>query len=70
MNLFEFGLSVFLEICKYFLQVTLIYAVVLSVLIIIEHTILTKIITNKNVKMDNVSILGNKENKNVKKSKE
>ena len=70
MNLFELGLSVFLEICKYFLQVALIYVVVLSVLITIEHTILTKIITNKNVKMDNVSILGNKENKNVKKSKE
>lgn len=60
----------FLEICKYFLQVALIYVVVLSVLIIIEHTILTKIIANKDVKMDNVSILGNKENKNVKKSKE
>ena len=70
MNLFEFGLSVFLEICKYFFQVALIYVVVLSVLIIIEHTILTKIIANKNVKMDNVSILGNKENKNVKESKE
>lgn len=70
MNLFGCGLSVFLEICKYFFQVALIYAVVLSVLIIIEHTILTKIIANKNVKMDNVSILGNKENKNVKKSKE
>lgn len=70
MNLFEFGLSVFLEICKYFFQVALIYVVVLSVLITIEHTILTKIIANKNVKMDNVSILGNKENKNVKKSKE
>lgn len=70
MNLFGCGLSVFLEICKYFFQVALIYVVVLSILIIIEHTILTKIITNKNVKMDNVSILGNKENKNVKKSKE
>lgn len=70
MNLFGCGLSVFLEICKYFFQVALIYVVVLSVLIIIEHTILTKIIANKNVKMDNVSILGNKENKNVKKSKE
>lgn len=70
MNLFGCGLSVFLEICKYFFQVALICAVVLSVLIIIEHTILTKIIANKNVKMDNVSILGNKENKNVKKSKE
>lgn len=70
MNLFEFGLSVFLEICKYFFQVTLIYVVILSVLIIIEHTILTKITANKNVKMDNVSTLGNKENKNVKKSKE
>lgn len=70
MNLFEFGLSVFLEICKYFFQVTLIYVVILSVLIIIEHTILTKITANKNVKIDNVSTLGNKENKNVKKSKE
>lgn len=70
MNLFGCGLSVFLEICKYFFQVALIYVVVLSVLIIIEHTILTKIIANKNVKMDNVSTLGNKENKNVKKSKE
>lgn len=70
MNLFECGLSVFLEICKYFFQVALIYVVVLSVLIIIEHTILTKITANKNVKMDNVSTLGNKENKNVKKSKE
>ena len=30
MNLFGWGLSVFLEICKYFLQVTLIYVVVLS----------------------------------------
>ena len=69
MNLFEFGLSVFLEIYKYFLQIALIYVVVLSVLTIIEHTILTKIIDNKDVKMDNVSILGNKENKNVKKSK-
>ena len=70
MNLFGCGLSVFLEICKYFFQVALIYVVILSVLIIIEHTILTKITANKNVKMDNVSILGNKENKNVKKSKE
>ena len=70
MNLFECGLSVFLEICKYFFQVALICAVVLSVLTIIEHTILTKIVNNKDVKMDNVSILGNKENKNVKKSKE
>ena len=69
MNLFEFGLSVILEICKYFLQIALIYVVVLSVLTIIEHTILTKIIDNKDVKMDNVSILGNKENENVKKSK-
>ena len=69
MNLFEFGLSVFLEIYKYFLQIALIYVVVLSVLTIIEHTILTKIIDNKDVKMDNVSILGNKENKNVKESK-
>lgn len=69
MNLFEFGLSVFLEICKYFLQIALICVVVLSVLTIIEHTILTKIIDNKDVKMDNVSILGNKENENVKKSK-
>ena len=70
MNLFEFGLSVFLEICKCFLQIALIYVVLLSVLIIIEHTMLTKIIGNKDVKMDNVSILGNKENKNVKESKE
>ena len=70
MNLFEFGLSVFLEICKYFLQIALIYVVVLSVLIIIEHTMLTKIIGNKDVKMDSVSILRNKENKNVKESKE
>ena len=70
MNLFGCGLSVFLEICKYFFQVALIYVVILSVLIIIEHTILTKITANKNIKMDNVSTLGNKENKNVKKSKE
>ena len=70
MNLFGCRLSVFLEICKYFFKVALIYVVILSVLIIIEHTILTKITANKNVKMDNVSTLGNKENKNVKKSKE
>ena len=70
MNLFEFGLSVFLEICKYFFQVALICAVVLSVLTIIEHTILTKIVNNKDIKTDNISILENKENKNVKKSKE
>ena len=57
MNLFGCGLSVFLEICKYFVQFALICTVVLSVLTIIEHTILTKIIDNK-------------ENKNVKKSKE
>ena len=70
MNLFEFGLSVFLEICKYFLQITLIYVVVLSVLTIIEHTISAKIVNNKDIKTDNMSILENKENKNDKESKE
>ena len=56
MNLFGCGLSVFLEICKYFFQVALICAVVLSVLIIIEHTILTKIVNNKDIKTDNILI--------------
>ena len=70
MNLFGCGLSVFLEIYKYFLQFTLICAVVLSVLTIIEHTILAKIVNNKDIKTDNMSILENKENKNDKESKE
>ena len=55
MNLFGCGLSVFLEIYKYFFQVALICAVVLSVL--------TKIVNNKDIKTDNMSILENKENK-------
>ena len=70
MNLFGCGLSVFLEICKYFFQFILICAVVLSVLTIIEHTILAKIVNNKDIKTDNMSILENKENKNDKESKE
>ena len=70
MNLFGCGLSVFLEICKYFVQFALICVIVLSVLTMIEHTIFTKIVNNKDVKMDNMSILENKEDKNVKESKE